>query len=300
MTYDPGRFKKTLIYSRTAPIPTLLEDLAAVRGFDGRNEKLNLVWKLMGSAGVVGLIYGFATGAAQRGMSDPSFFFFIVVPAAAAVVGIGLAIGRSKFNLENRRYELAERILQFLRRDSRPDAEVFIETDFRKPNHKAKHVRKGKVGVWSVNYYTDRWLQVRGRLLDGTAYQLQAVEQHQVRTKSYRSASGKAKTKTKTKSATELIFRLRVKRRRYPRLPAAEDARRSVQLPMWASLKACRIHASEDSPVGTLLLKTTTKQNWTCAASGQAEPPTSGVRWFAMSFLSLYQMLNLARNPEKA
>ena len=74
----------------------------------------------------------------------------------------------------------------------------------------------------------------------------------------------------------------------------------AVQLPEWARLKAHRIHAPEGAESGTLLLRTATKEPWSCAPAGQPEGPTSGVRWFAMSFLSLYQVLNTARAQNEA
>lgn len=300
MSPDLDRFKKSLIYTRRSPIDAILDDLAELRKFDGKNEKLNILWVLVGIVGILGLFWGFAAGHHRQGVESPPFWVRIVIPGILILVGFGLAITRSKYNLENRRYELAERILRFLRRDSRPDAVVSIQTDLRKPTHKSKYTRKGKVGVWNVNYYTDRWLQIQGRLLDGTAYQLRVVERHQVRSKTYRSSSGKTKSKTKTKSATELNLRLKVKTRTYPGLATTGDASKTVQLPDWVRLKAVQIQAPVQSPVGTLLLRTATKQPWTCGSDGKAELPTSGVRWFAMSFLSLYQTLNLARNPEKA
>ncbi len=205
-------------------------------------------------------------------------------------------------NLEDRRYELAERMIRFLRRDSRHDAEVSLRLDLHRPNIKRKQVRQGKLGPWSVTYYTDPWLRLQGRLLDGTAYRLTAIEKHQHRGKTYRSRSGKMKSKSKTKSTTELIVGVRVKSRRYPELSklTAKTANQVVQLPEWAILKACQIDAPAGSDRATLVLKSATKQAWSCELEGEAEPPTSGVRWFAMSILSIYQVLNLARASGKA
>ncbi len=48
-----------------------------------------------------------------------------------------------------------------------------------------------------------------------------------------------------------------------------------------------------------MTLRSATNQAWSCETEGAAQEPTSGVRWFAMSILSVYQVLNLARVPEK-
>ena len=57
MTLDRGRFKKSLIYSRCAPIDALLEDLAALRAFDGTQEKLLGLWTTMGVVGLLGVAF---------------------------------------------------------------------------------------------------------------------------------------------------------------------------------------------------------------------------------------------------
>ncbi len=91
--------------------------------------------------------------------------------------------------------------------------------------------------------------------------------------------------------------------RRYPELSklAVKNATQTVQLPEWVTLKACQINAPANSDRGTLTLRSATTQEWSCKqANGETEEPTSGVRWFAMSILSVYQVLNLARVSGKA
>lgn len=307
MTPDLGRFKKTLIYSRRAPIDALLEDLDALRAFDRGQEKVLRLWTIVGVVGLLllGVVFVLSLAPPRPGhAAKVPWPLLFGLSGAMAVVGFVVRITHSRRNLEDRRYVLAERVLRFLRRDTRPEAEVFLEIDFRRPNIKPKHVGDGQVGPWSVKHYTDRWLKVRGRLLDGTAYQLDAIEKHQARRKTYRGRSGKTKSKSKTKSAAELVLGLKVKTRRYPRLHAlhglTQEAREAVRLPEWAALKAYHVHAPEGSEVGTLVLRSATKQDWSCAPAGQPEGPTSGVRWFALTFLSLYQVLNYARAPKKA
>ena len=303
MPVDLGRFNSTLVYSRRASIDALLEDLAELRAFDGKQEKILTVWTIVGTVGLLGAIASiFLANSSSAARVSTAWYAIIGVFVAMTVVGFATRWARSRLNLEDRRYELAERILRFLRRDSRPDAEVSLQLDLQRPSIKRKAVRQGQVGPWKVTYFSDPWLRLQGRLVDGTAYRLTAIEKHQLRSKTYRSRSGKMKSKSKTKSATELIVGVRVKGRRYPELSklAPKNAHQVVQLPEWASLKACRIDAPASSDRATLVLKSATTQAWSCEAMGDAEPPTSGVRWFAMSILSVYQVLNLARAPETA
>ncbi len=217
MPVDLGRFNSTLVYSRRAPIDALLEDLAELRAFDGKQEKILTLldnrWHgrldRCDRVDHPGQFVRCRTGI-PRLVRDHRVFVVMTV------VGFATRWARSRLNLENRRYELAERIIRFLGRDSRPDAEVSLQLDLQRPNIKRKAVRNGQVGPWKVTYYTDPWLRLQGRLLDGTAYRLTAIEKHQLRSKTYRSRSGKMKSKSKTKSASELIVGVRVKSRRYP------------------------------------------------------------------------------------
>ena len=152
-----------------------------------------------------------------------------------------------------------------------------------------------------MKYYIDSWLRVRGRLLDGTSYRLSAIEKHQHRSKTTRGRSGKMKSKSKTKSASELIVGLKVKTRRYPGLhELAKAAQGAVKLPEWASLKAYRVHAPEGTDRWHVVAEVGHERTVVVRPAGQPEGPTSGVRWFAMSFLSLYQVLNFARAQNKA
>jgi hypothetical protein len=302
MPVDLGRFNSTLVYSRRAPIKDLLEDLAELRAFDGKQEKTLTMWTAIGVIGLMGSIISIIAASSSNPTMGPTARFALIGAfVAMMVVGFATRWARSRLNLENRRYELAERVIRFLRLDSPPDAEISLQLDLQRPYIRRKQVRTGKVGPWNVTYYTDPWLRVQGRLVDGTAYRLTAIEKHQLRSKTYRSRSGKMKSKSKTKAASELIVGVRVKRRRFPEFArlSTKSAVPLVQLPEWAKLKACKVDAPATSDRGTLTLRSATTQAWSCEAEGEAQEPTSGVRWFAMSILSVYQVLNLARVPEK-
>ncbi len=56
MPVDLGRFNSTLVYSRRASIDALLEDLAELRAFDGKQEKILTVWTIVGTIGLLGAI----------------------------------------------------------------------------------------------------------------------------------------------------------------------------------------------------------------------------------------------------
>ena len=302
MPADLGRFKETLVYSRRATVPELLEDLAAIRAFDLEHEKAQRFWGQFGCLGAVLAGVSLVAVVATLESSRMPALFIVPILLLAGAITAGVTWSRHrKQNLENRRYELLERILGFLRRDSRPDGAIHVDLDLRPANDPKKHLRDGKVGPWKVKYYADRWLRVSGRLLDGTTYHLSAMDKRQDRHKTYRSRSGKMKSKSKTKSATQLTLSLKVKTRRFPGLAGrAADAKGAVQLPPWASLKAVRVAAPAGSDKSSLMLSSVTTAPWTAPEPGSKPPPQDAVRWFAMSFLSLYQVLGSARAQKQA
>ena len=155
-----------------------------------------------------------------------------------------------------------------------------------------------------MKYYEDPWLHLRGRLLDGTTYDLTVIERFQVRSRWKRGRSGKMKHKTKTKSATVVVLRLKPKAAKHAYLQRlASDARNAVQLPGWVQLRDLGVAD------GLLVLKVGTKTVWSVpdhpnkpSKRGQApktEVPHNGQQMTAMMFLSLYQVLNLSRAISK-
>jgi hypothetical protein len=291
-------FKRTLVYRRKAPIEVLLDDLVTIRTLDRTSEVRQKAWTAVGCLSLVATI-GTGVLIASNPMYPPALY---LVPAALLIsmfAGFVLGAKHKRTNVENRRYHLLARVLELLKRDCPHAAEVVVALDLRRPDIKEKYVRKGKSGTWDVRFYTDRWLTLRGRLLDGTAFRLALIDKHQARSRWARGRSGKMKHKTKTKSATEAALLLKAKARRYPRLnELSGQARSAVKLPEWATLKAFAIKG--DPNAHRLALSAATKTNWDVAEPGKSEKPSSGVRLVAMMFLSLYQVLNLARTAEKA
>ena len=282
MAVDPAPLKMPLIYRRNAPIAAILGDLAAIRTLDRASERGSSRW---GAIGCLGIVCTAVTG----------FLFFPVAPLflILGIVGGVLWWRNKRGDVENRRYELLARVLDLLARDTPRDTQVNVALDLRPPSHQDKFDRKGKVGPWDVKFYTDPWLTLQGRLLDGSAYRLTLIDRHQARSRTARSRSGKMKRKSKSKCATQAHLALKVKARRYPRLgELAGAAPSAVKLPEWATLKKLAIPTAAGARVS---LHAVTKSKWDAPPPGQDETPQSGARLVAMMFLSLYEVLNLAR-----
>ncbi len=288
---------RTLIYENRATIANVLAYIGELQQLDKVSEKRAKRWGCAALSAIPLAIFGVFIGAITSGRDVPVFMFGIWgVAAVLLIVGLILWLSNRRYNLEDRRYLLTGKVLELLAKDSAADALVDVKMDLRKPGHASKFTRQGKVRDWKVKYFEDTWLQLRGRLLDGTSYQLIVLEKFQARSKWTRSRSGKSKHKSKTKSATDVALRLKPKTNKYAQLTTlSHDAAAAVQLPPWVTLKALQVSD------GTLLLKAGTKLPWDIPSEKmKLQGQGNGVDMIAMMFVSLYQVLNLSRIITKA
>jgi hypothetical protein len=292
MALDLDRFKRTLIYEARGPVAAVRADLEALRAFDADVERRQAQGTRIGCAGLIGIVAGVSI-IKPASASQNAFLAAVGLAAVgliAAVVGFVRRAVYKRINLENRRYELLGRVLALLEKDMRPDADVAVKLDLRPASHAEKLARKGKAGDWNVSYYTDRWLTLVGRLVDGTRYTLVLLAKVQARSRWARGRSGKMKYKTKSKGSSDAILRLKVKPDRYRHLAdLAADARSAVQLPAGARVKAIQLEP------GAALLRVAATDGWDDVAPGNTASKPSGAHLVAMMFVSLYQVLNLSR-----
>lgn len=285
--FDPSSFARSRRYTSTGTVGSILDDIQKLREFDSFQERRNKTW--IGVA--VGGFVLFLAGVGCLFMEQPTY--------ALVIGGVGLAtmftafivlVLRSGLDLENRRYELVAGILGLLQKDMAADQPVLLQIDFREHNHKEKFVRSGKVGRWDTKFYVDRWLELRGRFLDGSKFSVALIQKHQDRSCTKRSASGKTKYKSKTKSSTEAIVGIKFKEKRYPNKPPnAVELFKSVKLPNWVELKS--INGEGDM----LTIRATTTSDWNTRVDGQNKVTHDGVHWLATMFMNLYQQLNRSR-----
>lgn len=262
----------------------LTSSLADLEDLDKTSEKKKTTGSLLIFGGIVLLVVGVVVAF---GVEMP------MLGGACAIAGIGIVIwgiiirsaaGRTDF--EDRRYQLLGQLTRLLSADMDPDATIDVQLDLDKVNAGNKLVRKGKAGPWNVKFYEDTWLSLRGQLLDGTRFTVSLTEKHQDRSRTKRSASGKLKHKSKTKSGVLAIVSLKPKEKRYPNAgQLGAQARGAVQLPQMVELKDL---STRDN---VLTLKAASKTGWTVE---------SGVQLLSQMLLSLYQVLNLSRQIDKA
>ncbi|WNG55372.1 hypothetical protein F0U59_11720 [Archangium gephyra] len=301
MAVDVDQFSNEPIYRATVPCPQVLEDLQQLEKIDALREKQQAratkVGTLTLAAGVLCLFVGFMVMDGE-GVGMPLTW----AGTALTLVGIGAFIVRARhqrLNLENRRYELASRLVGLLQADIAPDEPVTLELDLRPATHADKYQNESKTrSGWNVKHYLDTWLSLQGRLLDGTHFRVEMTERTQERKRTKTNVRGKTKYQSKQKSDALLRVRLRVKPERYQHLERfGARAKGAMQLLKGTQLKDLTVEA--DRVDMTLHLASPWAAGEEPPPSGTGPAPLNGQRVVAMALLSLYQLLNLSRALDK-
>ena len=284
MPINATSFRKTLTYAATEAVAQIFQDLDEIaeirKQIDERIKKQqSLALTVVGIGGIA-----LAT----------SFLLINIIPALVAslgagstvaiIVGLILLISYSRLDIPSYRYELIKPLLSLVSRDSKEDAKFEIHLVFSSPTSKNKQVSSGNHPYrsgWKVQFFQDRWCNLEGELLDGNRFQLTLSELNRIA--SGRNPRGKYKSKTKFKGS-EIILKVNCSPRQYGAIKVLrEEAREAIQLPPGVEVKG---------------LKMTDK----AILLNVKVPPDSGAKSqealykiITMMFLSLYQILNLAK-----
>ena len=293
--FDEPRFSNSLRYEAELPAHKVLDHLKFLRTFDERYEQKAHFWLLMLLPAV--LLCGLGILLMVKTWVIPAVFV-IAGGVGVGILGVARWAYYSHFDLENRRYELATGLVSLLSNDMGQDTPVAISIDFKPHNDRSKLARKGKVGHWDVQYFSDPWFQLNGRLLDGTTFKLSVIEKQQDRSRKKISASGKTKFKQKKKYASEAIINFKLKEKRYQlsdslstNLKATLKAlRESGEFPLWVEPK--RI----DSDGNAITFRTTASGQWDVAEAGNPPVERDGLQWLALSFVAVYRSLQPVKN----
>ena len=278
-----AKFDSTLVYQKTAPVELIRQDLIQLRGYDKTHEKSAKRWLTIAllcmPLTIAGLILFWPAG---------------VVTVVVMIVSFLIYGHHANRNIEDRRYETANNVLFLIGHDIGKDVPVNVTIDLRPTTHASKLKNTGKVGVWSVKYFDDPWLSVSGKLLDGTSFDCSLTDMLQKKSAWKRGRSGKNKYKSKEKSRLRADLRLRVKAKEYPGLETvAANAREAIKTPY---LVEVRDFSCADC---TLKLATESKAPWDSKLRMETGSPNrSGPEIVSMMFLSLYQILNFARQAK--
>ncbi|GMU11010.1 hypothetical protein [Corallococcus caeni] len=319
MSVNIQRFHQVFLYQSRAPVPVLLEDLKVLGGLDARAEAQRSAlawggWLTAIPGGVMALLtYGVWAGTVEREEITEAGAQLLKVTGLVGVtlLAVGLCLFFWRFllkqrDLDNRRYGLAQVLLQRLQVDLAPDAPVRLKLDLRPTDVREKRVKQDLVGWWNTDFFVDPWFTLEGRLVDGTFLRIHMVERLQKRERSKTSASGKSRTKTKRKGFARLEVSVRVKPERYPGLERLKArATNATRLPRRVELERVRV------AVDRLSLRARLSDEWVARPEKVAGDPDAPAFWrqalekddasrtATMMLLSLYQVLGHARRRAK-
>lgn len=278
--------RTTLHYAAQGSPMQILADLGQLGALDKSSEKLQKKWGWLSGGGCfVGIV---------------ALVFVVMVPPLLVLCVLGTALfgfgiwryGKyKKTNLEDRRYQLAARVVRLLSADMDPATPMKLSLALGAIDRKECAIGENQVMGWNVTYYRDPWLSVAGRLADGSSFKLDKTQLLQIRKKRKVNYRGKVKHKRKDKHGVLCTLTMKYKESRYPGMAQlAPTAVQAVQLPHEAQLKGL-----VPQP-GSLTMKVASKVPWQVPAPGtQNYQVLNAVDLVAMMFLSIYQVLNLAK-----
>lgn len=280
MPIQYAAFRKNLTYVTKEVPAQILQDLQEITTLDRMAERKQARYR--------NLLIGFAIGAFVILLIPAAGLFIALLLAIAAVVFAVMMVREGRLNVMNYRYEITQKILEMLLRDVSLTEPLDLTLILSKPDHKTKQVdtiphprRSG----WKIDRFQDPWLQIQGSFLDGTDFLLKATEFYQTQYGWKRSSSGKSKYKSKSKSKS-LVFDLTLdysNKRSGAMQMLKNEAIGALQLPDQVKVKR---------------LETTEKDIRLVAKMPPwIEPQQADTLYqaIAMMFLSLYQVLNLAK-----
>ncbi|MBD2387323.1 hypothetical protein [Cylindrospermum sp. FACHB-282] len=290
MPIELNRFSKNLSYELTAPIQNIVVDLQEIAEID------KLAEIKQKQSGKKALYYFLGLVASVVVIFIIPIFAVVII---LVVLGLIIVFIRelitwfkfSKLNISNYRYEVAKQILQMLDRDIEKTADVELQLSFQpidKKEYKTTTMPHPDKSGWKIDNHEHVWLKIQGQFLDKTRFQLTAngLSKRQYGWK--RSSSGKSKHKSKTKSrGLDISLILNYSQRRYRSVKILEnEISDAVKLPATSYMRGVKVTDKEMHLVVRV-------------ASQMAENKEEIYQTIAMMFLSLYQVLNLAKKLAK-
>lgn len=306
MSINLENFRKSLTYSVTAAVSDIVKDLKEMATIDRASEAKQTEFGSLATKCVIGaitsIVIAFILMIVVGEMGDGVQLFGNIVTVLLLLVGVGCTvvaiyagIRRSKYsrlNLPNHRYALTEKILEMLERDMDKEVKVSVHLDLSPAHQKSKQIKTvahpSKSG-FKIDIFQDDWLKIEGKLLDKTRFVLTTSELNQTAYGWKTSRSGKSKYKTKSKAkGLDISLDLTYPQRRYGAIKVLNnEAVNAVKIPKLSQVKRMRV---TDKGIN-LVVKIPPSMPWNEETLYQT---------ITMMFLSLYQVLNLARMLSKA
>jgi uncharacterized membrane protein len=280
--------QKNHTYRSTASIAAMSQNLRGIAQLqqDITRKKTRFTWI------AVGAFAGAFISVFVTTLMPPIRILLIIVGVFLGIYAAIMVSHQGKIEFVKYRYSLLERLLNVLGRDIQNSAHVNLVAVFSKPNLAQKKqdtiphpIRKD----WKLDRFCDRWLDLKGRFLDGSRFDLSVTEFYQKAYGWKRGSSGKSKYKTKSKSkGWEVALTLKYSARKYGATQVLQqEIRDAIQLPNQSVLKELEIKPKS--------IHLVVKVKPEAPNSSDENLEEDLYRTITMMFLSLYQILNLAK-----
>ncbi|BAY88160.1 MULTISPECIES: hypothetical protein [unclassified Tolypothrix] len=289
-------FRKNLIYSTTVNLSTIIADLQEIEGIDHLAELQQSKYAKRALYYFYGIIGCFVLGFILLFViaKIPVFvfalfalFLVIIVLTILIIYELVRRFKLGKLNILNYRYEVTQRIVQMLARDMDAGSEMEIKLSFKRTKNKenlAETIPHPTKRDWKIDKYQNEWLKLNGQLLDKTQFLLTATEISKTQYGWKRGSSGKSKYKTKTNDVgLDIVLTLHYPQRRYGAIKILQsEVSKAVKLPNLSHPRNVKL---TDKAVHLSVRM----------APQVADNENEIYQTITMMFLSLYQVLNLAK-----
>jgi len=278
-------YQQSLVYEGDTTLARWREDARVLRSLDLRAERLRRQWLWTNVA--VGLVLAFAVFVVIANEDLPRGARSVVLgfPATLLVIGLIRHATVKRLDVENRRYELVDALLGLLARDMKKDAGFFLRLDLLPPTHDSKARVRSQRDGWNISAYTDPWLTLRGRLLDGSRFSLTVRDHLEVRKRWKKTARGKMKLKEKRREGLSASLKVRPDDERLAPLRARTEALPRPKLPDAARVEGLRL--DEDAVV----LEGYLRGRWATAPGGVGEAEVSALDFLTATFVGVYRLI---------
>ncbi|GAX41315.1 hypothetical protein NIES4075_22850 [Tolypothrix sp. NIES-4075] len=288
--------QKHLTYERTATISEIVADLNEIVEIDKLSELKQKEYGKKALYYFLGLAVSIILIIIIINVASDGSYLWLVIPLlliatiAFIIAGIYALFKLSKYkklNFSNYRYELTKQVLQMLTRDIDNTTDIDLQLSFKaipaKENKKDTIAHPHKSG-WKIDNYQDEWLKIQGQFLDKTRFGLTAIHLSKTQYGWKRGRSGKSKYKSKAKNlGLEVILTLTYPLKRYGAVKVLQnEAMGAIQLPTFCQIRGLKI---TDKSINIAVR----------ISPDMSEKNQEIYQTITMMFLSLYQILNLAK-----
>lgn len=300
MPIDLKQFRQNLTYTVQAPVAKVIDDLLEIIELDRLAEQKQKKYGKQALYYFLGIIITIVLMIVTSNViTNTSLQSTLVTIFWIAIIGLSIGfiyalVNRFKFsriNILNYRYQSTQKILQMLSRDMDANADINLQLSFQvteKEPYKTNTIPHPVKPGWKIDNYQHEWLNIQGKFLDKTRFNLAAIA---ISKKQYgwkRGSSGKSKYKSKIKSGgLDINLNITYPQRRYGAVKIFQDeAIAAIKLPNLANLKGFKLNEKSINMLVRI-------------APNAADNPEEIYQTITTMFLSIYQILNLAKSLSK-